>query len=170
MSTPEPSIAPFLGSRDFDAPRALLWKAYTDPEHCAKWFGPQGTEVLRCDMDLRAGGSYHYGMRMPDGNEMWGLQKFLSVTPGEQLVLLQSFSDASRADLRHPASATWPLQMHSTTTFEDLGSGRCRLSIRWLPHAADEAEIRTFDQAREGMSGGFEGMFEQLAAYLAKMT
>lgn len=163
------SMLPFTISREFKAPRDLLWTAYTDPQHTMKWFGPPGTEVLRCDMDLRVGGSYHYGLRMPDGHEMWGKQKYLEVVQGERLVFLQSFSDATGADARHPAAPTWPLEMLATTTFEALDDGRSRLTVQWVPYSSTAEEKLTFDQAREGMSGGFNNTFNQLEAYLASL-
>ena len=59
-------------TRVFDAPRELVWKAFTDPERMRQWWGPKGFSVIASKMDLRPGGTYHYGMRAPDGTPMWG--------------------------------------------------------------------------------------------------
>ena len=59
--------------------------------------------------------------------------------------------------------------MLATTTFEDAGPGRTRLTSSWQPHNADEASIATFDGARAGMDQGFGGMFVKLEAYLAQV-
>jgi uncharacterized protein YndB with AHSA1/START domain len=64
-------------------------------------------------------------------------------------------------------SATWPLEMLSTITFEDDG-GKTRLTIRWAPHNASAEEQQTFDSSRDSMRQGWEGTLEQLAAYLAR--
>lgn len=60
----------FVISRVFDAPRALLWQCFTDPQRMKRWWGPKGFTVLASNMDLRVGGTYHYGMRAPNGASM----------------------------------------------------------------------------------------------------
>ena len=54
--------------RIFDAPRELVWKAFTEPERMRQWWGPKGFTVIASTMDLRLGGTYHYGLRGPDGS------------------------------------------------------------------------------------------------------
>ena len=161
------TIPPFEISRVFQAPRALVYLAHTDVAHVDKWMSPAGFEVIHAEMDLRAGGSYHYAQRGPGGVEMWGLQRYLEVVPGEKLVYIQSFSDKDRGLGRHPMSPTWPLEMLTTVTFDDLGDGTTRVNISWQPHNADETAVATFDAARAGMTGGFTGMFANLDAHLA---
>lgn len=160
------AIKPFSISRVFNAPRELVFQAFTEPVHLVRWFGPAGCKVIRLSMDLRAGGIYHYGLQTPDGGEMWGKQVFLEVTPPERLVIIQSFSDKDGGLTRHPMSATWPLEMHATSIFEDAGDGTTKLTINWAPHNSDEASIATFDGARENMAGGFTGMFGSLDTFL----
>jgi uncharacterized protein YndB with AHSA1/START domain len=53
--------------RVFDAPRALVWKAWTDPKMMAQWFGPRGFTIPVCELDARVGGSLRIVMRGPDG-------------------------------------------------------------------------------------------------------
>ena len=65
-------VEPFVLSRTFDAPRDVVFKAFTDAERMRQWWGPKGVTVISSKMDLRPGGTYHYGMRTPDGKEMWG--------------------------------------------------------------------------------------------------
>ncbi|HZY22852.1 MAG TPA: SRPBCC domain-containing protein [Beijerinckiaceae bacterium] len=62
-----PATAEFVITRVFDAPRELVWKAFTDPERMRQWWGPKGFSVIASKMDLRPGGTYLYGMRSPDG-------------------------------------------------------------------------------------------------------
>src|SRR3954466_10279724 len=100
-------VKPYSYSRVFNAPRELVFKVNTDPQHLMKWFGPAGATVIKAQMDLRPGGIYHYGLRMPDGSEMWGKQTFREVKAPEKLVLIQSFSDANGGLTHHPMSPTW---------------------------------------------------------------
>jgi uncharacterized protein YndB with AHSA1/START domain len=63
---------------------------------------------------------------------------------------------------------SWPLQMLATVTFEDVPGDKTKVTISWLPFESDEAGEATFDGARGGMTGGFNGMFENLERYLAE--
>jgi len=118
-------------------------------------------------MELRPGGSYHYGMRSPDGQEMWGKWVFREIKAPERLVLVNSFSDAQGGITRHPMAPTWPREMLSTTTFAEQG-GKTTLSLEWLPINATPEEIATFEAARAGMTQGWTGTFEQFTDYLKK--
>jgi uncharacterized protein YndB with AHSA1/START domain len=100
---------------------------------------------------------------------MWGLQRFREIVPNEKIALIQSFSDKDGGLARHPLSPEWPLEMLSTTTFEDIGPGMTRLTISWRPYNSDEAGIRAFDAGRPSMTGGFSGVFTKLEAYLAQL-
>ena len=156
---------PFIISREFNAPRNRVWQAWTEPERLQQWFSPKGFSVLAAKLDLRAGGTYHYGMRTPDGKEMWGKWLIREVAKPERLVFVNTFSDAQGGLTRHPFAPDWPQKMLSTVTFEDLGK-RTRLTIRWEPIEASDAEINTFDSGRPSMTQGWGGTFENLTAYL----
>ena len=58
-----------VATRVFDAPRELVWEAMTRPEHLRRWYGPRGTELVSCDIDLRPGGAFRYVLRTPEGHE-----------------------------------------------------------------------------------------------------
>ena len=83
----------FVISRVLDAPRDLVWKCFTDPEHMKHWWGPKGVKVLASKMDLRPGGTYHYGMQVPDGPMMWGKFVYREIVPPERLVATELFDD-----------------------------------------------------------------------------
>ena len=83
----------FVISRVLDAPRALVWQCFTDPERMKHWWGPKGFKVIASNMDLRVGGTYHYGMTAPDGSPMWGLFTYREIVPQEKLGFVNSFSD-----------------------------------------------------------------------------
>jgi uncharacterized protein YndB with AHSA1/START domain len=163
-----PDSEEFTISRTFDAPRALVFKAFTDAAHLARWFGPKGFEMSKCSLDLRPGGLFHYCLRAPNGAEMWGKWIFREIVAPEKLVVVVSFSDAHAGVTRHPGSASWPLQTLSTTTFEDDG-GRTKMTLRWRAHEATEEERRTFAAGHDGMRMGWGGTMDQLDAYLATL-
>ena len=118
-------------------------------------------------MDLRPGGTYHYGMQTPDGSVMWGKQVYREIVPPEKIVLINSFSDEAGGLSRHPWRPNWPLEMLSTFTFEDE-AGRTRLTVKWVPLNANAEEIATFEGARQSMQQGWTGTLDLLDTYLAK--
>jgi uncharacterized protein YndB with AHSA1/START domain len=156
----------FVIARVFDAPRDLLWKCFTDPEHMKHWWGPKGFTVIASKMDLRVGGTYHYGMKTPNGGAMCGLFTYLEIVPQLKLVFVNSFSDEKGGVTRHPGSATWPLQMLSTFTFEDAPGGKTKFTVRWQTLDATAEEQNTFDTMHDSMTQGWSGTMDQLAAYL----
>jgi uncharacterized protein YndB with AHSA1/START domain len=152
----------------FDAPRELVWKCFTDAQHLKQWWGPKGFKVIVSTMDLRVGGTYHYGLKAPDGTIMWGKLTYREIQPQQRLLLVSSFSDEAGGKTRHPLNKDWPLEMLSVFTFEDEPGGGTKFTVRWQPHNATPAERRTFDAGRDGMRQGWSGTMDQLAAYLAK--
>jgi len=158
----------FVISRVFDAPRDLVWKCFTEPERMQQWWGPKGVKVVKTKMDLRVGGTYHYGMLTPDGKTMWGRMVYREIVPPEKLVFLNSFSDEAGGLGRHPMAPTWPLQMLSIFTFEEQPGGKTRFTVRWSPYEATEEERATFDAGHASMTQGWTGTMEKLEAYLAK--
>jgi uncharacterized protein YndB with AHSA1/START domain len=156
----------FVISRVFDAPRALVWQCFTDPERMKQWWGPKGVTVIASKMDLRAGGTYHYGMRTPDGTVMWGKFVYRKIDPQDRIELINSFSDEAGGLTRHPFSPNWPLEMLSVFTFEDAPGGQTKFTVRWMPHNASVEEQKTFDAGHASMTQGWGGTLEQLATYL----
>ena len=157
----------FIITRVFDAPRELVWQAFTEPERMQRWWGPKGFTVIASKMDLRPGGIYHYGMRAPDGSTMWGKFVYREIVRPERIVLVNSFSDEVGNITRHPMSPTWPLKMLSTFLFAEH-DGRTTLTIQWSPLDADERERATFAGAHPSMQQGWTGTLDQLAEYLAR--
>ncbi len=168
MTSKKSESSDFVISRVFDAPRERVWKAFTDPEHMKQWWGPKGFTVIASKMDLRPGGTYHYGMQAPDGTPMWGKFVYREITPPERMVFVNSFSDEAGGITRHPMSPTWPLEMLSTFTFEEHPGGKTKLTIRWSAHNATAEERKTFDSGHDSMHQGWGGTLDQLAGYLGK--
>ena len=157
----------FIITRTFDAPRVRVWRAWTEREQLMQWFGPQGFTMSHANLDLRPGGHFHYALRSPHGQEMWGKWIFREIVAPQKLVLISTFSDAQGGITAHPMSPSWPRETLSTTTFDEH-DGKTMLTIRWVPWNATELESKTFAESRSGMQQGWGGTFEQLAAYLAQ--
>ena len=154
-------------TRVFDAPRELVWKAWTERERLMQWFGPKGFVMPAAKLDFRPGGVFHYSLQSPDGLEMWGKFVYREIVAPERIVLVNSFSDAKGGLTRPPLSDTWPLEMLSTTTFIEQ-DGKTIITLRWVPLNPTEEERKTFDTSHEGMKQGWTGTMDQLTAYLAK--
>jgi uncharacterized protein YndB with AHSA1/START domain len=165
-SAPRAAEPELVITRVFDAPRGLMWNAWTEPERLARWWGPKGFTMLKATLDLRPGGLFHYGMRSPDGQEMWGKFVYREIAAPERLVFVVSFSDEKAGTTRAPFSATWPLEVLNTLTLTESG-GRTTLTLRGAPVNAGDAERATFAANHKSMQQGFAGTFEQLDAYLA---
>ena len=94
-------IKPFVITRTLNAPRKLVWQAFTEAERLKKWFGPKGFTPDVSKMDLRPGGTYHYRLKGPDGSTMWGKWVFrdrAAATPRHDQFVLR------RERRRHPPS------------------------------------------------------------------
>ena len=162
-----PDDREFVMSRTFDAPRDLVWRAWTDQKHLAGWWGPKGFTVKSLALDLRPGGTMLYCLGMPTGAEMWGLFRFREIVPQRKLVFINSFSNAKGEITRHFANEVWPLEMQTTVTFEE-NAGKTTVTVHWVPINATAEERKTFDDNRPSMTAGWTGTMDQLAAHLAR--
>jgi len=157
----------FVITRELDAPRNLVFKAWTEPERLAQWWGPKGFTVKVAKVDLRPGGMFLYGMTAPDGSEMWGKFIYREIVPPERMVFIVSFSDENGGTTRHPMAPTWPIEMLNTVTLTEHGE-KTTLTLRSSAYNATEEERATFKAGHASMQGGFGGTFDQLVDYLAK--
>jgi uncharacterized protein YndB with AHSA1/START domain len=159
----------FTISRVFDAPRELVWQAWTAPERIVAWFGPKGLPPARVIRhELREGGVFLSATKMPDGSEMCGKFVYREVAPISRLVWVHSFADVNGVLVRHPMSPSWPLELLTTVTFADLGGSKTEVTLDWVPLNANELERKTFNDGKLGMQAGWTGSFDQLAEYIAK--
>jgi uncharacterized protein YndB with AHSA1/START domain len=157
----------FVISRVFDAPRDLVWKAWTEPERLFKWWGPRDFEILSAKVDLRVGGIFHYHLRSPEGLEIWGKFVYREISPPEKLVYINSFSDPAGGTTRAPFfDGKWPLEILSTVTLVAEGK-KTKVTINWLPYSATKIERKTFEEAASSMQQGWSGTLENLTDYLA---
>ncbi len=157
----------FVVSRTFDAPREVVWRAWTERERLMQWFGPKGFVMTNAKLDFRPGGKFHYCLRSTDGKKMWGKFVYREIVAPERMVLVNSFSDEDERLTRHPMSPTWPLEMLTTTTFTEE-NGKTTVTVRWSPLEPTAEERKTFDASHDGMRQGWSGTFDQLARYLER--
>jgi uncharacterized protein YndB with AHSA1/START domain len=158
----------FVITREFNAPRELLFTVWTEAKHLEKWWGPAGMQVSIDKLELKPGGTFHYCMKTPDGHTMWGKFVYREITTPEKIVFVVSFSDAQEGYSRHPMSDTWPLEVLSTVIFTEQ-DGKTTLTMTGTPINATNEEIKTFVDNFAGMEQGWSGTMAQLDDYLAKL-
>lgn len=156
---------PFIITRTIDAPRDLVWQAWTDRERLMEWFGPKGFKMTVAKLDLRPGGMFLYGLRTPDGNSMWGKFVYREIVPQSKIVLVNSFSDENGGTTRHPWNPNWPLELLAKTTFVER-DGKTDITIEWTPLNPAPVEKKSFDESHESMKMGWTGTLDQLTGYL----
>jgi uncharacterized protein YndB with AHSA1/START domain len=119
-------------TRVFDAPRELVWKAWTDPKYVMQWWGPKGFTSPACTMDFRVGGKYLFCMRTPDGQDCWTGGEYREIIPHEKIVSTMYFADSNgnRVDpaelgIEHEVIDDSP----DVILFEDIGNGQTKLTF-----------------------------------------
>ena len=119
-------------TRILDAPREVVWKAWTEPERVKKWWGPKGFTAPVVQSDFRVGGKYLYLMRSAEGKDYWSTGVYREIDPLNRIVSTDSFADKDGNIV--PASqygmqGDWPLELMVTVTFEDH-NGKTKLTLR----------------------------------------
>lgn len=148
-------------TRIFDAPRELVWKAWSDPEHLRRWWGPEHFTAPTCKVDFRVGGTYHFCMRSPEGQDFWSTGQYQEITPIERIVFTDSFADEFGnvvAPTYYGMGDDFPSELVVTVTFEAL-AGKTRMTMH---HAGIPA-----GEHREAAQLGWNQSFDKLAASLA---
>jgi uncharacterized protein YndB with AHSA1/START domain len=152
-------------TRVFDAPRALVWKAWTDPKYVMQWWGPKGFTALVCKMDFRVGGKFLYCTRTPDGQEFWHGGEYHEIVPHEKIVSSMYFSD-SEGNKVEPAQLGIEHEAiegaHDVILFEDLGNGQTKLTF--IGNETMENAIKS------GQVEGMNEMLDKAAAVVAGLT
>jgi uncharacterized protein YndB with AHSA1/START domain len=158
-------------TRVFDAPRALVFKAWTDPKHMARWWGPHNFTNPICEMDVRPGGAFRIVMRGPEGSLHPAIGTFCEIVEPERIVLIINHSQLSDEwhDMVNPgrdrAAGKPPLEAVNTVTFEDQG-GKTKLTIRLR---FDSAAVLSA-LLKIGMNQGWSQSLERLETLLKTMA
>jgi uncharacterized protein YndB with AHSA1/START domain len=147
-----------LITRTFDAPRALVWQAWTDPAHIMQWWGPRGFNNESCECDLRPGGRFSLAMRAPDGNVYPCVGTFREVVVPERIVI-----DGEAAE-GHPCGAGLPPRSVMTVSFDEQ-DGQTRLTLHTRFASAEQrlaAAVARFvvswEEALERLAGSLPRM------------
>lgn len=159
MSSYKASDNEMIIERVFDAPRELVYRAWTEPEHLDKWWGPQGMSVVTVEHDFTVGGSWRFTMG-PTGSEggMPLKSVFREIVPLERIVTDETMEKVDGHDA--PAEL-----MTVTVTFEDEGE-KTKMTMRIL-HAS--AELRKKSE-EIGIQHGWSSCFDSLDAYLVEIA
>jgi len=152
-------------TRVFDAPRALVWKAWTDPKYVMQWWGPKGFTSPFCKMDFRVGGKFLCCMKSPDGQEMWNGGEYHEIVPHEKIVYSLYFAD-SKGNKVDPAELGIEHEAidgaRDVAIFEDFGNGQTKLTL---------IGNETMEEAKNsGQLEGWVEILDKLAAVVAGLA
>jgi uncharacterized protein YndB with AHSA1/START domain len=139
--------------RTFDAPRALVWKMWTDPAHVGVWWAPEHftTPVVR--MDVRPGGAIHMVMRGPGGDDFPFDGEFVALDEPESLTM--------RTWVNHPDGSLW-FKVEQTVRFEETADGRTALRLDAVVIHADDTALAPLS----GMEAGWTGSLDKLERHV----
>jgi uncharacterized protein YndB with AHSA1/START domain len=146
-----PSDRELIITRVFDAPRALVYKMWTDSEHLSHWSAPDGYTITHSEGDARPGGKWRACMRSPQGEDLWLGGTYREVVPNELL----TFTHAWDAPDGNPGHETLV-----TVMLEDQGRRKTKMTFR-------QALFESVQQ-RDGHRGGWSECFDLLAVYLLR--
>ncbi len=156
----------FVISREFDAPRDLVFAALSNEEALGKWWGPKGCTIVVKRFEFKPGGMFLYSMNT-NGNIMWGRFIYRDIQVPERIVFINSFSDENGGITRAPFfDGKWPLEMLNVLTLKEK-DGKTLLTIQGTPINATVAEHELYKTNFGNMQQGFGGTFDQLDEYLA---
>lgn len=149
-------------TRTFEAPRSLVFKAWTEPERVVRWWGPKGFTTPYCTIDLRPQGVLHSCMRSPEGRDYWSRNVYREIVEPERIVCTDSFADEQGNPVSPRAygmSPDWPEEALITVTFAEA-DGRTRLTIEHAPLKPGPE--------RDMCQQGWNESLDKLADYLAE--
>jgi len=146
-----PSDREIIVTRVVNAPRRLVFEAYTNPEHVPHWMlGPEGWSMPVCEIDLRVGGAWHFVWRRSDGTEMEMHGLYREIEPPERLVSTESWG------------GDWPETLNTLVLFEEAGKTTITQQVLYPSKEARDAALKT------GMQEGMVQSFDRLDEYLSE--
>ncbi len=152
-SATESSEREIVMTRVVDAPRRLVFEAWTNPKHPPHWMlGPSGWTMPVCEIDLHPGGVWHFVWRRPDGTEMGMHGVYQEITPPERLVSTESWG------------GDWPETINTLILSEEDGKTTISMRVLYPSKEARDAALQT------GMKEGASASFDRLAKYLRTMA
>ncbi len=144
-----PSDREIVATRVVDAPRRLVFEAWTSPEHLPHWMlGPAGWTMPVCEVDLRPGGAWHFVWRRADGTEMGMRGVYREITPPERLVSTESWG------------GDWPETLNTLVLTEEDGKTTMTCTVLYPSREARDAVLGT--RMKEGWSASYDRLDEYL--------
>jgi uncharacterized protein YndB with AHSA1/START domain len=138
-------------TRVFDAPRGMVFDAFSKPELLKRWFGPRGWSLVVCEVDLKVGGGFRFVLRGPDGKEMGMRGVYREIVPPERSVHMESFDD-------------YPGESQVTAVFvEHEGKTTLTATVLYPSREVRDIVIKT------GMEHGAAESYDKLAELLASV-
>jgi uncharacterized protein YndB with AHSA1/START domain len=138
-------------TRVFDAPRHLVFEAFSKPELLKRWFGPRGWSLVVCEVDFKVGGGFRFVLRSPDGQQMGMRGVYREITPPERSIHMESFDD-------------YPGESQVTAVFIEQG-GKTTLTATVL-YASQEVRDAVI---KSGMEHGAAESYDRLAELLPSL-
>jgi uncharacterized protein YndB with AHSA1/START domain len=147
-----PSDRELIATRVVEAPRRLVWEAWTNPKHVPHWMtGPDGWTMPVCEIDLRPGGGWHFAWRRSDTEmEMRGVYR--QIVPRERLVTTESWG------------GEWPDTLNTLMLTEVDGKTTMTCTVLYPSRQARDAALGT------GMKGGWSASYDRLDEHLRTMA
>lgn len=142
----------FVLDRLFDAPRELVWRAWTDPELLTRWYGP-GVDTVIHKFELAPEGVWLNEMKMKNGSNFQKII-FKEVAEPETLIWHHCSADSDWNIAANPMMPEWPRILLTTVTFTERNR-QTNVRLSQIPVDATAAEIACFTKMKDGMSGGW---------------
>jgi uncharacterized protein YndB with AHSA1/START domain len=142
--------------RVVDAPRELIWRAWTQPEHIKRWFAPAPWTTVECEIDLRPGGIFRTVMRSPEGEDYPGVGCILEIVENEKLVWTDALAPGYRPAIKPFFTAI--------ITLEDQGGG-----TRYTARALHKDDADREKHEGMGFYDGWSQYLDQLLVLVAQM-
>lgn len=155
--------------REFNAPRKLVFKAFSEAERLAQWWGPVTFKTSVVSLDFRSQGIFHYKMESPE-LVMWARWIFGQIKKPELIEFILSFTDANGSNItRAPFfDNKWPLEIFNEFTFTEK-DGKTTLTARCYPINATELEVQTYLENKSSFHQGLTATLEQLEQRLPQL-
>jgi uncharacterized protein YndB with AHSA1/START domain len=162
---PENKQQGIIVSYEFDAPRSLVFHAFSQAEILAQWWGPAGFTMTVVDFDFKPGGHCLFKMENED-SIMWARFVYGQICEPERIELTLSFSDEHGGICKAPFFDAWPLEIMNVFTFTEM-SGKTRVENNCYPVQASTAEMAAFNEHKFSVRDGLSAAMQVLEQYLA---
>ncbi len=165
-SHPTTASAPFTLTYEFDAPKKMVFEAFSNAEALNEWWGPVEAKNTVISLDFRPGGIFHYKMDF-NGHITYGRMRFEAIDPYDLLEINNAFADENANPVPAPFEIKIPMEIFYRMVFTEQ-NGKTTLTITGEPVNANAEELAGFKSINESMQQGFCATFFKLAQYLRK--